>query len=102
LRLEAIKVLLHIGMFKNIYNNPINYFHYVGRDGVLKLGETHVFNMLVDKLSSDPIQVANCCLHSLLLDFSVCVIVYVSGAKNGASVKRLTEIYIWLYSLKKE
>lgn len=40
LRLAAIKVLLHIG-----------------KDDLLKLGETHVFNVLVDKLSSDPIQV---------------------------------------------
>ena len=53
LRLEAIKVLLHVGMFKNIiiYMSiyPINY---VGKDYLFKLGETHVFKILIDKLSS--------------------------------------------------
>ena len=64
LRLEAIKVLLHVGMFNNIiiYISicPINY---VGKDYLFKLGETHVFKLLVDKLSNDPIQVVICCLN---------------------------------------
>ena len=64
LRLEAVKVLLHIGMSKkhnyNIILYPINY---VGKDGLLKLGEGHVFKILVDKLSSDPIQVVTCCIN---------------------------------------
>ena len=59
MRLEAIKVLMHVGKVKP-YKANIPYVIITGKDSLLKLGETHVFNILVYKLSSDPIQVTIC------------------------------------------
>ena len=75
LRLEAIKVLLatcwyvqkHNYIHKYIY--PINY---VGKDYLFKLGETHMFKILVDKLSSDPIQVVICYLNIIDIAVRLC------------------------------
>lgn len=63
LRLKVVKVLLHIGMFTTLIVCVTRYLiNYVGKDDLLKLGEARVFKILVDKLSSDPIQVVTCCL----------------------------------------